>query len=677
MEHIGKLERRLWTSADSLRANSNFASNEYFMPVMGLIFLRHAYSRFLKVREEIIPTLPSRGGKVRDLTKADFSSRSAIFLRNEAQFDYLVSLPEDQSASAAVVRAMETIEEDYESLAGLLPKQEYEELDDDALRQVLRIFNDPALQKADGDVFGRIYEYFLTQFADQKAHDNGEFFTPISIVETIVNVIEPTRGKVIDPACGSGGMFVQSAHFVEAMKANPNERLTFYGMEKNPTTLRLAKMNLAVHGLEGDIQKAISYYEDPHRDQGPFDYVMANPPFNVDEIDAEKMKDDPRLSFGLPGVNKGGKVSNGNYVWMSFFHSYLSDRGRAGIVMSSQSSSAGGQEAKVREALVKTGDVDIMLAIRGNFFYTRAVPCELWFFDKGKPEHLRDKVLMLDARHVFRKVTRKIYDFAPEQERNITAIVWLYRGQNDRFAGLAQEYLSTARDEACETDFTALVAAFDAARAYFAKHGDTEELQAGIDKLKEDAAAFIASAAALSAPSSEVADLTAVWTAMQPVADQAKALIKEIDHLAKLAQKSQEATVEAGQKAAEGKKLLAAIAEARVPLTGDPDVHLTPTGSLKRFRYFEGQADWLLSRFPEGKLRDVEGLVKLVDQEELAANDYSLTPGRYVGVAPEEDDEDFDFEEAIKEIHDEIETLNAEAAELAEAVAKNFEELIV
>ncbi len=212
-----------------------------------------------KVRDEILPTLPSRGGKIRDLTKADFSSRSAIFLREEAQFDYLVGLPEDQSPSAAVIHAMETIEEDYESLKGLLPKQEYEELDDDALRQVLRIFNDPALQKADGDVFGRIYEYFLTQFADQKAHDNGEFFTPISIVETIVNVIEPTRGKIIDPACGSGGMFVQSAHFVEAMKANPNEQLTFYGMEKNPTTLRLAKMNLAVHGLDGDIQKAISY----------------------------------------------------------------------------------------------------------------------------------------------------------------------------------------------------------------------------------------------------------------------------------------------------------------------------------------------------------------------------------------------------------------------------------
>jgi type I restriction enzyme M protein len=677
LEHIGNLEKRLWSSADVLRSTSNFASNEYFMPVMGLIFLRHACSRYLKVRDEILPTLPSRGGVIRDLTKADFSSRSAIFLRPEAQFDYLVSLPEDQSPSAAVIHAMETIEEDYETLAGLLPKQEYEELDDDALRQVLRIFNDPALQKADGDVFGRIYEYFLTQFADQKAHDNGEFFTPISIVETIVNIIEPVRGKIIDPACGSGGMFVQSAHFVEAMKASPNEQLTFYGMEKNPTTLRLAKMNLAVHGLDGDIQKAISYYEDPHKDQGPFDYVMANPPFNVDEIDAEKMKDDPRLEFGLPGVNKGGKISNGNYVWMSFFHAYLSPRGRAGIVMSSQASSAGGQEAKVREAMVKSGDIDIMCAIRGNFFYTRTVPCEIWFMDKGKAEHLRDKVLMLDARNVFRKVTRKIFDFSPEQMKNLTSIVWLYRGQEDRFAGLVQEYLATARGEAQAADFAALETAFDAAQAYLGKHTDTAEMQVGLVKMKADAAAFVSASAALAVPSGDVASLTQTQAAMQPVADQAKALIKEIDHLAKLTQKAQEAAIAGGEKAAEGKKLLAAIADARVPLTGDPDVQLTVTGALKRARYFEGQAEWLLSRFPEGRFRDVEGLVKLVGQEELAANDYSLTPGRYVGVAPEVEDADFDFEETIKDIHAEIDVLNAEASELAETIAKNFEELIV
>lgn len=667
------------------------------MPVMGLIFLRHAYSRFLKVRDEIIPTLPSRGGVVRELTKEDFSRRGSIYLRSEAQFDTLVSLPEGESAATALIAAMESIEADYETLKGLLPKQEYAELDDDVLRQVLRIFNDPALQKADGDVFGRIYEYFLTQFADQKAHDNGEFFTPVSIVETIVNVIEPTRGKVIDPACGSGGMFVQSAHFVEAMKANPNERLTFYGMEKNPTTIRLAKMNLAVHGLDGDIEKAISYYEDPHQDQGPFDYVMANPPFNVDEIDAEKMKDDKRLSFGLPGVNKAGKVSNGNYIWMSFFHSYLSPRGRAGIVMSSQTSSAGGKEADVRQALVKTGDVDIMIAIRGNFFYTRTVPCELWFFDKAKPEHLRDKVLMIDARHVFRKVTRKVYDFSPEQMRNLTAITWLYRGQSERFTALVRDYLETARAEAATADFSGLLSTVDEAVAFFARHLGADAPTEAVQRLHADCDTFASATAKLVAPPAKIAALSERLTIMLPIGDKAKALIKEIDALTKLLQKTQDLLVakcekqieaQTGEAAAkritaemrkltsEGRKLLAAMLEARVALTGDPAVQLTVTGSLKRFRYFEAQAHWLLSRFPEGVLCDVPGLVKLVDQDDLSRHDYSLSPGRYVGIAPEVEDDEFDFEEALREIHLELDGLNSEAAELAEVIAKNFEELL-
>ena len=342
MEHIGAIEKRLWSSADNLRANSNFASNEYFLPVMGLIFLRHAYSRFLKVKAAIEPSLPTRGGRPRALTKEDFSRKGAIFLHPEAQFDHLVSLPDSADRAQVMIDAMDKIENDYETLRGALPKAEYQELDNDVLGQLLRTFNDPALRRADGDVFGHIYEYFLTQFADQKAHDGGEFFTPVALVQTIVNVIEPDHGRVLDPACGSGGMFVQSAHFIERMHLDPTERATFFGMEKNPTTIRLANMNLAVHGLEGNIHKAITYYEDPHELLGKCDFVMANPPFNVDEVDAEKVKNDPRLPYALPGVNKKGKVSNGNYLWISYFDSYLNNAGRAGFVMSSQASSAGG-----------------------------------------------------------------------------------------------------------------------------------------------------------------------------------------------------------------------------------------------------------------------------------------------------------------------------------------------
>ena len=390
LENIEATEMRLWGSADTLRANSNYASNEYFLPVMGLIFLRHAYSRYLAVKPEIEASLPSRGGKVRPLTKEDFSRKSAIFLKPEAQFDYLVNLKDSDDRAQAIIDAMDAIEEDYKALKGVLPKNEYQELDNEVLGSLFRTFNDPALKKATGDIFGRIYEYFLTKFADQKAHDSGEFFTPISIVQMIVNVIEPDHGDVIDPACGSGGMFVQSAHFIENMHKNPQDVATFYGMEKNPTTIRLAKMNLAVHGLEGDIQKAITYYEDPHDFCGKADFVMANPPFNVDDVDAEKIKNDPRLPFGLPGVNQKGAVSNGNYLWMSYFYSYTNENGRAGFVMSSQASSAGGSEAEVRRKIVETGDVGVMMAIRGNFFYTRPVPCELWFFNRAKPEHLKE-----------------------------------------------------------------------------------------------------------------------------------------------------------------------------------------------------------------------------------------------------------------------------------------------
>ena len=447
LEHIEAIERRLWSAADTLRANSSHASNEYFLPVMGLVFLRHAYSRYLAVKDDIEANLPTRGGVKRALTKEDFSQQSAIFLRPEAQFDYLVALPDGADRARAIIAAMESIEADYDSLRGVLPKSEYRELESAVLGQLLRTLNPDELKQVSGDVFGRIYEYFLTQFADQKAHDGGEFFTPVSLVSLIAHVLNPQRGTVLDPACGSGGMFVQSARTVEEHGQSPTERLTFRGLEKNSTTIHLAKMNLAVHGLEGDIQQAITYYEDPHELVGQADYVMANPPFNVDEIDADKVKVDPRLPFALPGVNKQGKVSNGNYVWISYFYSYLNERGRAGFVMSSQASSAGGGEAQVRRKLVESGDVDAMIAIRSNFFYTRTVPCELWFFNRAKPEAHRDKVLMIDARNVYRQVTRKICDFSPEQQQNLLAIVWLYRGESERFVELVSRYCDRVLDE--------------------------------------------------------------------------------------------------------------------------------------------------------------------------------------------------------------------------------------
>lgn len=666
IENIEAVEKRLWTAADQLRANSDFASNEYFMPVMGLIFLRHAYSRYLAVKPEIEASLPSRGGVRPALTKQDFTSRGAIFLRPEAQFDHLVNLPDGADRAAAIIAAMEAVEDDYAALKGVLPKTEYQSLENDVLGNVLRIFNDPALQNAKGDVFGRIYEYFLTQFADQSAHDGGEFFTPPSIVQMIVNAIEPDHGKVLDPACGSGGMFVQSAHFIERMKQDPTKVATFYGQEKNATTIRLAKMNLAVHGLEGKIEPGITYYTDAHELLGEADFVMANPPFNVDEVDAERIRKDPRLPFGLPGVNKGRKVSNGNYLWISYFYSYLKDTGRAGFVMSSQASSAGGEEAKVRQKLIETGHVDAMIAIRGNFFYTRTVPCELWMFDKAKPAKHADKVLMLDARAVFRKVTRKVYDFSPEQLQNLTSIFWLYRGQEARFRELVDGYLSRSVVEGIAS-LLAEPAFTEALGAVLDGVADTAELQEAAALFRADWEDFTAKVTAQvgggDTATPAIAELHAQHDRLEPLAEQSRDLVKQIDQLCKLADKANRA--ENGSRGGKRGKanLVKALEEAR----------REAVDQIKMMRYFHRQAHWLLSRFPDAELASVPGLVKLVDREALAANDWSLTPGRYVGVAPEEEDEDFDFEGVMRDIHIELAGLNEDAAVLAAQIEADFE----
>ena len=710
LEHIEAIETRLWEAADTLRANSNYASNEYFLPVMGLVFLRHAYSRYLAVKDEIEAGLPTRGGKKRAITKQDFSRKSAIFLRPEAQFDYLVALPDGEDRARAIIAAMESIEADYDGLRGVLPKAEYQELDNDVLGQLLRTLNPDELKQVSGDVFGRIYEYFLTRFADQKAHDGGEFFTPVSLVSLIAHVLDPDRGTVLDPACGSGGMFVQSARTVEEHGGSPAERLTFRGLEKNATTIHLAKMNLAVHGLEGDIRKAITYYEDPHELLGKADYVMANPPFNVDEIDAGKVAADPRLPFGLPAVNKKDKVGNGNYVWISYFWSYLSERGRAGFVMSSQASSAGGGEAAVRRKLVETGDVDVMIAVRSNFFYTRTVPCELWFLNRAKPGHHRDKVLMIDARNVYRKVTRKIYDFSHEQRQNLQAIVWLYRGDTDRFLDLVSRYLGDVADEglACierededvETfrplpAFLEAVDALQQALTPFLKtQPKTGPHAEPLAEFREERKRFAGNLARFRTRAGKApaqwertpdtgAALDKLVERFAPLAEASHELAGQADRLYKLAvrlietcEKECNARSSDAWNGRDITRARKAADEARQELTTqDESKPVQAWGQLRKVRYFWRQARWLTERFPGAELRDVEGLVKLVDRAEIEANDWSLTPGRYVGVAPEEEDEDFDFGETMRAIHAELEELNAEAVTLAATIKKNFEAL--
>ena len=453
---LKKLEADLWESADLLRAGSKLTSNQYCMPVLGLLFLRYAYSRFKKVEKEILKDRPVRHGRVMPVEASDFKEKSAIFLPQEAQYEYLVNLPanvKDQglignngqplnSLGEAVNNAMELVEAQSEQLSGVLPK-EYTAFSDELLGELLRIFNNKAIDDVGGDVMGRIYEYFLNKFAKNIASDDGVFFTPKSLVKMIVNVIEPKSGILLDPACGSGGMFIQSGDFVNAAGMNANSTMTFYGQEKVEYNAQICLMNMAVHGLTGVIKsgdEANSFYHDAHSLNGCCDYVMANPPFNVDKVKAESAQIAGRLPFGLPAVNKDKEIGNANYLWISYFYSYLNEKGRAGFVMASSATDSQGKDKDIRESLVKTGHVDVMISVGNNFFYTKSLPCSLWFFDKGKSDALKNKVLFIDARNYYTVVDRTLNEWSDWQLKNLNAIVWLYRGETEKYNALLEEY---------------------------------------------------------------------------------------------------------------------------------------------------------------------------------------------------------------------------------------------
>ncbi len=636
----------------------------------------------------------------RKVLPADYVRRRALWLPENARYDWIMQQATTSGSDLPklVTEAMTAIETDFEPLKEVLPK-DYGIFEPKVLEDLMRLFNSEQIRQAKGDVFGRIYEYFLAKFSIQKAHDNGEFFTPSSIVQTIVNVIEPDHGTVFDPACGSSGMFVQSSHFIEHEGGDTAKKVVFYGQEKNRETIHLAKMNLAVHGLEGKIAEAITYYQDEHTLIGKCDFVMANPPFNVDLVDAELIKADPRLSFGLPGVNKQKKVSNGNYLWISYFWSYLNATGRAGFVMSSQASSAGHREKDVRKAIIETCDVDVMISIRSNFFYTRAVPCELWFFDRAKPAERRDKVLMLDARNIYRKVTRKIYDFSPEQMRNLSAIVWLYRGQRDRFLALVKDYLERVCTEsdaissvlaAYEATLADLQARFNRLTGTVTRYCEIdlekkELLASAVRELSEAASLYETDReqllTALRAFGAAYAHAPAIDNDMQhaaragfdPIAEAIRGLIKQVDLLCKLAARAVDV---GGELSAYG--AISATYDRRVAAKSLKQVEerrKIAVEQLKQAVYFHRQVTWLQDRFPKAKLQAVPGLVKLVNRRDIEVADWTLTPGRYVDPAPPEEDEDFDFEEALRDIHTELMELNTEAVELARTIQGNFEEL--
>ena len=430
-DKLKQLEDRLWKAADQLRANSSLAASQYSIPVLGLIFLRYADVRFTQVENQLAGKSTGR----REVGKTDYQAKGVMYVPDTARFSYLKALPEGTDIGQALNRAMEAIEAQNPDLQGVLP-HDYSRLASSVLAELLRLIGSIP-DDIEGDAFGKIYEYFLGEFAMAEGHRGGEFFTPTSIVKLIVDIIEPFSGRILDPACGSGGMFVQSARFVTEHKKNPTASLSIHGQERVDETIRLAKMNLAVHGLSGDIQASNSYYEDPHGSVGAFDFVMANPPFNVNAIDKERLKDDKRFPFGIPSVD------NGNYLWIQIFSSALNETGRAGFVMANSASDARHSEHSIRRKLIEDHQVDIVVAIGPNFFYTVTLPVTLWFLDKGKRNTDRaDKVLFIDARSTFRQLDRAHRDFTPEQHEFLVNIARLYRGQAPEFLHGSEAMLS-------------------------------------------------------------------------------------------------------------------------------------------------------------------------------------------------------------------------------------------
>jgi type I restriction enzyme M protein len=435
------LEKRLWDAADQFRANSGLKAQEYSGPILGLIFLRFAEVRFAAQRAKLEKAGASsrRGSRVDE--PAAYHAENVLYLSPEARFDYLLNLPEASDIGAKVNAAMREVEKHNPQLAGVLPKT-YNLFTSTLLKELLKKISEiPAT--LDFDAFGRIYEYFLGEFAMSEGQGGGEFYTPSGIVQLLTQVIEPFHGRILDPACGSGGMFVQSARFVAEHHKNPAAELSICGVEKTDETGRLARLNLAVHGLEGDIKHGgniNSYYDDPHSATGKFDFVLANPPFNVNAVDKERLKDmvgdGRRFPFGLP------RTDNANYLWIQLFYSALNDKGRAGFVMANSASDARSSEQELRQRLIEAKAVDVMVAVGPNMFYTVTLPCTLWFLDRGKASSLprggvgrgegtnrADTVLFIDARHIYRQVDRAHRDWTPAQIGFIANLVRLYRGE--------------------------------------------------------------------------------------------------------------------------------------------------------------------------------------------------------------------------------------------------------
>jgi type I restriction enzyme M protein len=674
VEELKKLEATLWQSADTLRANSDLKSSEYSTPVLGLIFLKFADNKYSLCEAEINAEYKKLKGSRRERAIEEIAIENCgFYLPPESRYEYLLNLPEKEDIAKALKKAMQLIEQYKPELKDTLPQDEYFRLVGKPEyrgipKQLLKNFADIP-KNATGDMFGQIYEYFLGKFAMVEGQKGGEFFTPRSVVRLMVQIIEPHNGTVFDPACGSGGMFVQSAQFIEGRKTPGEDSSLFvYGQEKTLETVKLAKMNIAVNGLRGDIRQANTYYEDVHGSFGKFDYVLANPPFNVDDVNLARVERDRRFNtYGIPRNKSGAKakdkgsmtVPNGNYLWITLFATSLKDKGRAGLVMANSASDARHSEADIRKTLIEKNLIYAMLTLPSNMFYTVTLPATLWFFDKDKQD---DKILFIDARNIFTQIDRAHRELSEEQIRNIAVISRLRRGSRAAFVELVHGYFTEGFKRLAE-NLPQLTAVTERVTGFLkANNGqDLPDFSAILKSAGKHQAAFIVGNGFKPFPTETEIDRVndtqrKLAETIQPFFVALHEILKEVDKKVRHVEKN---GVGDGLKPSPTKALKAELEE----------LHR----EVKATEYFFDHIAWLHERFPEATYEDVTGLCKLADIAEVKEQEYSLNPGRYVGVVIEEDGKtEEEFIEEMLAMNAELEKLNAEARELETVIGKNI-----
>lgn len=703
-EQLKQLEKDLWSAADNLRANTDLKSSEYATPVLGLIFLKFADNKYTNAEPAILKEFNKLKGTRREKPISEIAiEKCGFYLPDNARYDYLLNLPEEQNIAKKIKKAMEEIEHYKPELDGVLPKDEYLPLtrtDNTIPAQLLKSFSDIP-RDASGDILGKIYEYFLGNFALAEGQGGGEFFTPTSVVRLMVEIIEPYKGTVYDPACGSGGMFVQSQRFVEDHRKelaelgedHDGDTLFVNGQEKTLDTVKLAKMNLAVNGLRGEVRQANSYAEDPYGAFGKFDFVMANPPFNVDDVPVATVEKDPRFNtYGIPRnktkVKKGeeGKetVPNANYLWINLFATSLKsdspNSGRAALVMANSASDARHSEADIRQTLIENNLIYGMLTLPSNMFYTVTLPATLWFFDKNKQD---DKLLFIDARNIFTQIDRAHREFSEEQIHNIAIISKLHKGKRREYVRLVHSYfdkgmvLLAENKTQVEPVSEQLLEVLDDAQGKLA----VGELVKQWKQLNKLATKFESYQTEVKGQFRALKNVDAInkaqhklQKAFEPFFEQLHTGLKQLDKTVRAHEKAEAEKAKAEAIAAgNAGKRISADRKTKQLKQALEQLHKEVKSAESYFKHIH----WLQERFPKAEYEDVTGLCKLASPEEVKEQDYSLNPGRYVGVVIEEDGKtEEEFCESIFELNAELLALGDRAKKYESLIQQNVKVLL-